>query len=285
MRRILCVPLFAFVFVAFTAGAGESDFNGDGKTDLVFVGSRGDGFSQVAVWLLDGSTRLATASLPVVPENVYLGGTADFDGNGTADILWHHRFEGTMTIWLMTGTSITSIHNLPALPHYWLVGGVGDVTGDGKPDIVVYSSDAVSPWNGYVAYWQMDGLSLERIVDLYPMTKFVVGNEFFDNIAGAADFNRDGTDDILIVKPRAWRDGINYPGIVRLMDNGAVVGEITVDIYSIDGVLAIGDFDEDRDADALLQQSRLRYLEDRHVVGEHQLRELTFASPIVAGPR
>ena len=96
-----------------------SDFNGDGKGDILWQNIDGT----PAVWLLNGVNVLSTG--PALPNPnagapVPTGQAAarrrrgmwsvprDFNGDGKADILWQNA-DGTPAVWLMDGTSVIAI--------------------------------------------------------------------------------------------------------------------------------------------------------------------------------
>ena len=65
----------------------SGDFNGDGKSDILWQNNNG----QAGVWLMDGLTVLSTAvvgSNPGPSWNVI--GANDLNGDGKSDILWQH---------------------------------------------------------------------------------------------------------------------------------------------------------------------------------------------------
>ena len=78
------------------------DFNGDGKSDILWQGSDGT----PAIWLMDGtnvrSVGAAGSSNPGPSWQIEAAG--DFNGDGKSDILWQSN-DGTPAIWLMDGTS------------------------------------------------------------------------------------------------------------------------------------------------------------------------------------
>jgi hypothetical protein len=43
-----------------------------------------------------------------VSSDWFIGGVADFNGDGNADILRHHSTAGQVYVWLMNGTALTS---------------------------------------------------------------------------------------------------------------------------------------------------------------------------------
>ncbi len=85
---------------------GVGDFNGDGKADIVWRDASG------AVWLMGGSTLIASADLGVVPLDWTIERVGDFNGDGKTDILWRNA-SGSIGIWLMNGTSV-SAYAVPA---------------------------------------------------------------------------------------------------------------------------------------------------------------------------
>ena len=81
------------------------DFNGDGKSDILWQGTDGT----PAIWLMDGTTSVAiSAAGSFNPGPSWqIKGTGDFNGDGKSDILWQSS-DGTPAIWLMDGTNVLS---------------------------------------------------------------------------------------------------------------------------------------------------------------------------------
>lgn len=82
--------------------AGNGDFNDDGQTDLVWQHTDG----RVAVWLMNGLSlmdgRLVTQ--PVLTDPAWrVRAVGDLDGDGSADLIWHHAADGRVAAWLMRG--------------------------------------------------------------------------------------------------------------------------------------------------------------------------------------
>jgi hypothetical protein len=80
---------------------GTGDFNGDGKSDLVFQNSDGT----PAIWEMNGTSVIASAGLPNPGSSWKLIGTGDFNGDGKSDLLFQGS-GGTPAIWEMNGTSL-----------------------------------------------------------------------------------------------------------------------------------------------------------------------------------
>ena len=82
---------------------GTGDFNGDGKSDILFQNTGG----QVAIWEMDGTNPIAGGSQWVGANpgpDWKAVGTGDFNGDGKSDILFQNT-DGQVAIWEMDGTN------------------------------------------------------------------------------------------------------------------------------------------------------------------------------------
>ncbi len=77
---------------------GTGDFNGDGKSDILWRNTNGT----VAIWEMNGGQLLASVGGQVVTNAWTIVGTGDFNGDGKSDILWRNT-NGTVAIWEMNG--------------------------------------------------------------------------------------------------------------------------------------------------------------------------------------
>ncbi len=112
---------------------------------------------------------------------------ADFDGNGTPDILRENVVTGERTLWLMNGTTVANTVTIGTDADInWHMVGAGDFNSDGKPDILWQNLST-----GARRVWMMNGTTFVSSVDL--------GTEPDTNwrIVGSADFDRDGKPDII----------------------------------------------------------------------------------------
>ena len=78
---------------------GTGDFNGDGKSDILFQNTNG----QVAIWEMDGTNPIAGGSQWVGANpgpDWKVVGTGDFNGDGKSDILFQNT-DGQAAIWEM----------------------------------------------------------------------------------------------------------------------------------------------------------------------------------------
>ena len=171
--------------------AGVGDFNGDGRSDVLWRNSAGT----VTDWLgtakggFVGNLQNAGDTVASTWEIV---GTGDFNGDGKSDVLWRD-VNGTVTDWLGTATggflgNLANAHD--SLPSSWHVIGTGDFNGDGKDDILWRNDGGtVTEWlgtasGGFVGNWANSNQNL-------PLNW---------QVAGIGDFNGDGISDLL------WRD-------------------------------------------------------------------------------
>jgi hypothetical protein len=120
---------------------GTGTFNGDASSDILWRNMT-DGTT--LVWFMSGNTvaNYAYLSTPVVPLNMAVVATADFTGDGKADIVWRDTTTGTAELWTMDGATRTGVQALsvqntdpswsPFAAHSGVTGGgttggVGDV--------------------------------------------------------------------------------------------------------------------------------------------------------------
>ena len=85
---------------------GVGDFDGDGKSDIIWQHDNGT----AAMWLMDGTTPRSSArsARSTRVPSWHIKGTGDFNGDGKSDILWQHD-NGTAAMWLMDGTDATFV--------------------------------------------------------------------------------------------------------------------------------------------------------------------------------
>ncbi len=187
---------------------GSSDFNGDGKSDILFQHTDG----RHAVWLLDGpnfigSRQLAGVRLPPAWKSVAL---ADFNDDGIADILFQHSTGGLAVGFLdQAGTTIlrTARPNR-APPAGWRVFAAGDFNQDRNSDILVQQNST-----GKMAVWyynNLQSIGAKLLRDGRTMSLAI-------KALGIADLNNDGKNDVLL---QSNSGSVN----VWFMDNTAFIG-------------------------------------------------------------
>jgi probable HAF family extracellular repeat protein len=208
--------------------AATHDFNGDGKSDILWRGSDGT----VGMWLMNG-TQYSASSFGVLPTSWTIVGQRDFNGDGKSDILWRNS-DGTVGLWLMNGTQY-SASSFGTIPIDWKAVGTGDFNGDGKGDILWVNT------NGDVAIWLMNGTQI--------MSAQVIGNVPTDwSVVGTGDFNGDGKTDLL------WR---NTDGTVGMwLMNGTQYSASSFGVLPPSwSVFETGDFNGDGKSDILWREA------------------------------
>jgi len=115
---------------------GVGDFNGDGKSDLVFQNQTSN---QLALWFMNGSSYQGGLILPSKPSAGWtVVGVGEFNGDGFADLVFQNQTTGQIARWYMNGVSYVGGTILPVVPGAgWKIVGVGDYNGDGIADLLL----------------------------------------------------------------------------------------------------------------------------------------------------
>ena len=116
---------------------GSGDFNGDGKTDLVWQNQ----FTDVAeIQFLNGNTATGGGVIANSPFGAGwdIMAVGDFNSDGKADLVWQNQSSGLVELQFLNGNAAIgggAISNNP-FGAGWFVTGSGDFNGDGKADLV-----------------------------------------------------------------------------------------------------------------------------------------------------
>jgi hypothetical protein len=217
------------------------DFNGDKKLDLAIAlaGANPGGPSSIVLFQGDGTGKFSAAGPPladgIAPSALPVGMapsaivTADFNGDGKADLAVANAGAGNVTVFLGDGKggfssagTFTAGSNPSAL-------AVGDLNGDGKPDLVVANQgeDTISVLLG-------DGAGhLTALVSNIPAGPGPAA-------LAIADFNGDGTADVAVA------DGSSNTVTLSLGDGSGFLGSAaTFQVGANPSSLVVGDFDGD----------------------------------------
>ncbi len=227
---------------------GVGDFNGDGKSDILFQNTAsGDG--SCYIWALDGITIIYDGTGYVGPSGAdwAVKGVGDFNGDGKSDILFQNQnANGGVYIWSMDGTTINGDGSgfVGRSGADWIIKGVGDFNGDGKSDILFQIQNG----DGGVYIWAMDGAMINGDGTGYVG---LAGGEWV--VKGVGDFNGDGKSDILFQNSNA-NGGVyiwSMDGTTILNDGSGYVGPSGAD-WVVNGV---ADFNGDGKSDILFQNA------------------------------
>jgi FG-GAP-like repeat len=98
---------------------GTGDFDGDGKTDILFHNTSG----AVAIWLMNGLQVSQFGSAPSTSPVWSVVGTGDFNGDGMSDILWRDTTDGNIALWTMNGTVVSQYLGAGSAQLIWTIQG------------------------------------------------------------------------------------------------------------------------------------------------------------------
>ncbi len=157
----------------------RTDFDGDGKSDLLWQNADG----RVALWLMNGLAPSATSEILAGGTGFVVAQMADFDGDGKADLLWQHP-DGRAAIWLMNGSTPSATQQVLNAGSGWSAVATADLDGDGKADIVWQHSD------GTTAVWLMNGTTASS-------GSSIMGPGTGWSVTHTGDFDHDGKADLV----------------------------------------------------------------------------------------
>ncbi|MBF0634165.1 MAG: FG-GAP repeat protein [Nitrospinae bacterium] len=227
-----------------------SDFDGDGKSDIVF---RDVASGQTAVWMMNGASVTSNA-LTSTNAGVYTSttgwqaqGIGDFDGDGKNDLLWRDAESGQVAVWMMNGVDVVTSAMTSLNPGAgWLVQGIGDFDGDGKSDILWRDAST-----GQTAIWFMSGATVTSSSNTNVSAGAYTATAGWQ-VHGVGDFNGDNKSDIL------WRQIETGRTAIWFMSGASKVGgkhtSVQAGAYtSTTGwqIHGVGDFNGDGKADIL----------------------------------
>jgi alpha-tubulin suppressor-like RCC1 family protein len=203
------------------------DFNGDGKSDLVWTdASTGERYLQA----MNGSGYLgAKVALTNFPAEWQMAGSGDFNNDGKNDILWHNTATGACYVWFMNGTTYSSYAYITTMTTEWRLAGSGDFNNDGQADILWHNTVT-----GASYIWLMNGASYSSHAYVTTMT-----TEW--RLTGSGDFNGDGKSDILWQNTQTgacyvwFMDGTTYSNYAHLGTRTPVWRIAGSDDYNGDG--------------------------------------------------
>jgi N-acetylneuraminic acid mutarotase len=215
--------------------AAQSDFNGDGQSDLLWQNLR---TGERKIGLMNGASRGAEVSLGTLPAEWNIVGTGDFNGDGQTDVLWQNSTTGQFGVYLMNGTTVMSWVSLGVFPTDWKVAGVADFNADGKPDILWQNTST-----GERGLYLMNGTAVTSWMSLG-----VVPTDW--QIAGVGDFNGDRSPDIL------WQNTATGELGIYLMNGTTVASWASIGVMpTVWQIAGTGDYNGDGHTDILWQNT------------------------------
>jgi hypothetical protein len=212
-------------------GSETPDFNGDGKTDILW---RRSTTGSCLIQLMNGTSTIirGTVGGDLTWEIIGLG---DFNYDNHTDILWRKMTTGSCLIQLMDGVS-TIGRGIIGGDLTWEVVELGDFDNDGKDDILWRRTTT-----GSCLIQLMNGISTKA--------RGTIGGDLTWEVVELGDFDNDGKDDIL------WRRTTTGNCLIQLMNGlstksrGTIGGDLTWEPYEL------GDFNGDNKTDILWRRT------------------------------
>jgi len=174
------------------ASPQSGDFNGDGRSDLVFPCCS----DYASLWLSNGSGGFAVSTFQPWPGYGMSQGswqTGDFNGDGKTDLIHLTPYDYAHA-WLSKGDGTFIVGGFRPWPRYGMSVGSwqsGDFNGDGKTDLV-----HLTPFD-YVHTWLSNGDGSFNASTFRPWPGY--GVSFGSWLSG--DFNGDGKTDLVQLTP------------------------------------------------------------------------------------
>jgi FG-GAP-like repeat len=218
------------VFVDDIRFVRHTDFNGDGRSDLLFRDSpNGHTFA----YLVNGTTFSANGTISADTDWA-VAHIGDFNGDGKSDLIARNYGTGAAwgqtAIWMMDGASIPTATIVYADPN-WVVTQIGDFNGDGQSDLVWTNSES-----GQTAIWLMNGTSSTS------STTFTDANWVVTHVG---DLNGDGKSDLV------WRNTTDGSTALWTMNGLSSIASAGASSDPSWAVRDLGDFNGDGKADLL----------------------------------
>ncbi|MEN6306538.1 MAG: VCBS repeat-containing protein [Anaerohalosphaeraceae bacterium] len=210
-------------------GLESPDFNGDGKTDILW---RNVNTGVYLFTLMDGLTLGLTKNLGGSNTTLQIAGLADFNADGKTDILWRDVNTGVYRGAVMNGNTIVQIKGLGGSNTTIQIAGLSDLNNDDKTDLIWRNVNT-----GAYLGTLMDGLTMVQ-------TKGLGGSSTTLQIMNLADLNADGMADLV------WRN-VNTGAFLGTQMNGLTMvqtknfGGSSTTLQIVD----LADFNNDNKAD------------------------------------
>jgi len=124
--------------------AAVTDFDGNGKSDLVFLNTAQTQLGDVRIW--PDFQRTGERLWRQVKQVWDVQVTGDLDGDGAGDIVWRYlapdpRDTGVSYIWFYNPTQVPVVRKRGGAPLDWTLLGAGDFDLNGAADMIYISPD------------------------------------------------------------------------------------------------------------------------------------------------
>jgi kumamolisin len=158
-------------------------------------------------------------------KTIVKGIAKDFNGDGSADLVWENSTTGGRVIWFLKNGVYSSALNLPTVARTWRIAGVGDFLSNGQSDLV-WEDMATGKHTIWI---------LKNGVFQYSISLPTVPAPW--HIAGAGDFNGDGFADLV------WENSTTGRRAIWTLQSGVYSSTINLPTVAPNWHIAgVGDF-------------------------------------------
>ena len=176
------------------------DLDGDGIVDRVL---REEESGELMAMLVDGlATRAVTTLDRGAQPDLQVSGSADFDGDGLADLVAWDPMLGAAELWTMNGTQVQSRAAIATLGMGWYARALGDANADGTTRLLWRDLKS-----GEVQLWSMDGAQVVSQAAMLPLDPAW-------RLWASCDLDANGYRDLV------WVDPARLRARVWLLDDG-----------------------------------------------------------------
>jgi hypothetical protein len=211
---LLAATAATTVFSAGSAMANsKSDFNGDGKADLVWRNQAAD---RIVVWYMNGATLIGTANMPATGNtNVIVAAVGDINADSKPDLIMRDTVTGGNVAWCTNGVDSTVFNGI-ALPTVsdlnWNLAAAGDFDLDGFNNDIAWRN----PSNGTATnFWSLGSSGqLES-------SGFAIGANSDWYLGGVADFDKNGAQDWV------WHNDVTGENLIWMRNPSSPLGSLT----------------------------------------------------------
>ncbi|MEA1947219.1 MAG: CAP domain-containing protein [Thermodesulfobacteriota bacterium] len=90
----------------------------------------------IGLWYMNGANYASSAWIGYANPSWQVAGAADFDKNGSTDILWRNTGNGSNAVWYLEKGKYSFLRFIEGAQLDWEVGATGDLNKDAKTDIL-----------------------------------------------------------------------------------------------------------------------------------------------------
>lgn len=249
--------------------AGRGDYNGDGKSDILWRNTD----NRLYMWLMDGRAILSASPVATLSSGTWqIVGDGDYSGDGKSDILFRNTGTQQVYLWTMDGATISAPAQIAVLQDVnWQVVGDKDFDGDGIADIMWFNTVSRQ-----VYFWKMNGSTISSAALVATVSD--PGWE----VVSDGDQDGDGNADLTWQRRGGGQDGKVY---YWRMNGGTILSSARISVVGDQdwSVVGGGDLNGDSKSDLTWFNSTSRAIYHWQQDGATTLRGGTISAALAGG--